>query len=107
LAKRGFESPLAPLKQIRGHLNDWQLMLAYYRSQHANQSWLAALTTIMDVSALTMLSGHDDLKHPAGFTFAYSRASNWRHPPISTQLSKQTGQLRKAAPFYNASVIPV
>ena len=30
-------------------------MLAYYRSQHDNQSWLATLTTIMDSCALLMV----------------------------------------------------
>jgi hypothetical protein len=30
-------------------------MLAYYRSQHDNQSWLAALTAIMDVCVLMMV----------------------------------------------------
>src|SRR6058998_1925615 len=29
-------------------------VLAYFRSQHANQSWLAALTTVLDVCALLM-----------------------------------------------------
>ncbi len=30
-------------------------MLAYYRSQHDNQSWLAALTSVMDTSALVLV----------------------------------------------------
>ena len=30
-------------------------MLSYYRSQHDNQSWLAALTVIMDSCALVMV----------------------------------------------------
>ena len=48
-------------------------MLAYYRSQHPNQSWLAALTTVVDVSALAILSAEDDLKRQARFTFAAGR----------------------------------
>lgn len=48
-------------------------MLAYYRSQHANQSWLAALTAIIDVSALVMLTSEGDLKRQAEFTFAAGR----------------------------------
>jgi hypothetical protein len=48
-------------------------MLAYYRSQHANQSWLAALTTILDVSALVSLTSEHDLKRQAEFTFAAGR----------------------------------
>src|SRR3989441_3995053 len=30
-------------------------LLAYFRSQHTNQSWLAALTTVLDTSALVMV----------------------------------------------------
>lgn len=48
-------------------------MLAYYRSQHANQSWLGALTTIVDVSALVMVAAAGDLKRQAEFTFAAGR----------------------------------
>lgn len=48
-------------------------MLAYYRSHHANQSWLAALTAIIDVSALVMLSAEGDLRRQAEFTFAAGR----------------------------------
>ncbi|MGD0108597.1 MAG: potassium channel family protein [Rhodopila sp.] len=48
-------------------------MLVYYRSQHDNQSWLAALTAVMDTCALTLV-GVDDL-HPlqARMTFAMAR----------------------------------
>nr|WP_294546680.1 potassium channel family protein [uncultured Rhodopila sp.] len=48
-------------------------MLVYYRSQHDNQSWLAALAAVMDTCAL-ILVGVDDL-HPlqARMTFAMAR----------------------------------
>ncbi|VWC92259.1 hypothetical protein BCO18430_03329 [Burkholderia contaminans] len=48
-------------------------MLAFYRSQHANQSWLAALTMVVDVSALAMLGAEGDLQRQAEFTFAAGR----------------------------------
>jgi hypothetical protein len=48
-------------------------MLAYYRSQHANQSWLEALTTIIDVSAPVSLTAEHDLKRQAEFTIAAGR----------------------------------
>src|SRR5713101_1933992 len=35
-------------------------VLAYFRSQHANQSWLGALTTILDACALFMAGAGDD-----------------------------------------------
>jgi len=47
--------------------------LAYFRSQHDNQSWLAALTTIMDVCAV-LIAGIDGLPPwQARLTFAMSR----------------------------------
>ena len=47
--------------------------LAYYRSQHQNQSWLAALTTILDASALSMVSFEGALARQARLTFAIAR----------------------------------
>jgi hypothetical protein len=48
-------------------------MLAYFRSQHPNQSWLSALVTVMDASALTLLCCDGDLQHQAELTFAMGR----------------------------------
>lgn len=48
-------------------------MLAYFRSQHENQSWLGALVTVLDTSALTLLCGEGDLRHQAELTFAMGR----------------------------------
>jgi hypothetical protein len=56
------------LDLLQSHLS--YPMLAYYRSQHTNQSWLAALTTVVDVCALAMLGGEDELKRQARLTFA-------------------------------------
>jgi hypothetical protein len=48
-------------------------VLTYYRSQHERQSWLAALTTILDTCAL-LIVGFDDVSTPtARFTFAIAR----------------------------------
>jgi hypothetical protein len=48
-------------------------MLSYYRSQHENQSWVSALTTILDTSALliTCVDGPD--RYQARLTFAMAR----------------------------------
>lgn len=53
-------------------------LLAYYRSQHEDQSWVAALAMILDVCALTLACGSglvadDDLAEQAAFTFALAR----------------------------------
>lgn len=48
-------------------------VLCYYRSQHSNQSWLAALTTILDTSAL-VIAGTDGISpRQAQLTFAMTR----------------------------------
>jgi hypothetical protein len=48
-------------------------VLAYYRSQHDNQSWVAALTTILDACAL-ILAGIEGGPHQrARLTFAMAR----------------------------------
>ena len=64
-------------------------VLTFFRSQHSNQSWLAALTTMLDVTAL-VLTGIEGV-HPgqAKLTFAMARHAavdlaqvvNARHDP--------------------------
>ena len=48
-------------------------VLAFFRSQHSNQSWLGALTTMLDVTSL-VLTGIEGV-HPgqAKLTFAMAR----------------------------------
>jgi hypothetical protein len=48
-------------------------VLAYFRSQHNNQSWLAALTTILDASALVMVGLEGRCAQQAALTFAMAR----------------------------------
>jgi hypothetical protein len=49
--------------------------LGFFRSQHSNQSWLGALTTILDTSAL-IIAGVDNLRcDQAKVTFAMARHS--------------------------------
>ena len=48
-------------------------VLCFFRSQHNNQSWLAALTTILDASALLIAYGQGALRWQAKLTFAISR----------------------------------
>lgn len=80
------------LDLLQSHLS--YPMLAFYRSQHRNQSWLAALTAVADVSALVMLSGGGDLERQARFTFAAARhalahtASIFQTPPPHRHLDR-------------------
>ncbi|MGH9470068.1 MAG: potassium channel family protein [Terriglobia bacterium] len=48
-------------------------ILCYFRSQHSNQSWLAALTTILDASAFLITEAQDRLQWQAELTFAIAR----------------------------------
>src|SRR5205809_6175410 len=48
-------------------------LLAYFRSQHTNESWLAALTTVLDTSALVMVGIEGGCARQARLTFAMAR----------------------------------
>ncbi len=48
-------------------------VLAYYRSQHDNQSWLAALTTVLDASAVVIAGSEGRTAWQAQLTFAMAR----------------------------------
>jgi|SRR5579871_77950 len=70
------EEQLSNWERWAANLLETQLsypMLAYFRSQHENQSWLGALVTIVDASALTMLASSGDLRHQAELTFSMGR----------------------------------
>ena len=47
--------------------------LAYYRSQHVNQSWLASLTMILDSTAVILARSGDGMHEQAHHTFAMAR----------------------------------
>src|SRR5882724_4892567 len=48
-------------------------VLAYFRSQHDNQSWIAALTAILDTCALIKTGVEDACERQAELTFAIAR----------------------------------
>jgi len=48
-------------------------VLAYFRSQHDNQSWIAALTAILDTCALVKTGVEDACERQAELTFAIAR----------------------------------
>jgi hypothetical protein len=56
---------------LEGHLS--YPVLAYFRSEHNNQSWLAALTAILDTSALVMVGLEGACERQAELTFAMAR----------------------------------
>jgi hypothetical protein len=73
-------------ESLEGFLRDWErwaaeLMethlsypaLAYYRSQHDNQSWVAAITVILDICALSLAGMKGKTSQQAKLTFAIAR----------------------------------
>ncbi|HEV2491371.1 MAG TPA: potassium channel family protein [Candidatus Acidoferrales bacterium] len=71
---------------LAAYLRDWEVwsaelmeshlsypVLCYFRSQHNNQSWLAALSTMLDVSAILLAYADGALRWQARMTFAISR----------------------------------
>lgn len=48
-------------------------LLCYFRSQHDNQSWLAALTTILDACSLSIVGFNGSPRWQAKLTFAIAR----------------------------------
>jgi len=71
-------------------------VLTYYRSQHERQSWLSALTTILDTCALLFV-GFEDVSAPTiRLTFAIARhaavdlAQVYGTPPMKPKLGRLT-----------------
>jgi len=48
-------------------------LLCYFRSQHTNQSWLSALTSVLDVCSLMIAGVQDHAARQAQLTFAIAR----------------------------------
>src|SRR5579863_4258881 len=72
-------------------------VLTYYRSQHERQSWLAALTTVLDTCAL-MIVGFEDISTPTiRNTFAIARhaavdlAQVYGTPPLNPKSNRLSG----------------
>jgi len=74
------------LEALRDLLKEWELWsaelmeshlsypaLAYFRSQHDNQSWIASLTAILDTCALIMTGIEGACERQAELTFAIAR----------------------------------
>jgi len=74
------------LEELRQLLHEWERwsadlleshlsypVLAYFRSHHDNQSWLGALTAILDTSAFAIVSLEGPCERQAQLTFAITR----------------------------------
>lgn len=83
LRRHSDETGLDSLRQL---LKDWELwsaelmeshlsypVLAYFRSQHDNQSWIASLTAILDTCALLIAGVEGACERQSELTFAIAR----------------------------------
>jgi hypothetical protein len=95
---------------LRELLKDWELwcaelmeshlsypVLAFFRSQHDNQSWIAALTAILDTCALLKVGLEGSCERQAQLTFAIAR-----HAVVD--LSQVFGTQPRALPHERLSV---
>ncbi|MGA7616485.1 MAG: potassium channel family protein [Thermoanaerobaculia bacterium] len=77
---------VAGCRDLSDFLHDWERwsselleshisfpVLAFFRSQHDNQSWLGALTTVLDSAALVVVGIDGAPTRPAWLTFAMAR----------------------------------
>jgi hypothetical protein len=73
-------------------------ILAYYRSQHTEQSWLAGLTTLLDVAALLLVGIDGAPTRPARLAFAMARhaAADLSHMLGTRPQSAASGRLSAA-----------
>src|SRR5919205_102455 len=73
-------------RELERELRDWEVwaaelmethlsypLLGWYRSQHVNQNWLAALTAMVDVAAFVKATSPDDKVRAADITYAIGR----------------------------------
>jgi Ion channel len=69
-------------------------ILCFYRSQHDNQSWLAALTAVLDASALVVVGVQAGARAQAYMTFAMARhvvvdiAQAMQAPPVYLETNR-------------------
>ena len=83
LSRHAFDGGIQELKSLLAEWERWCAemlethisypILCYYRSQHDNQSWLSALTTVLDVCSLMIASSDGRDTRQAQLTFAIGR----------------------------------
>jgi hypothetical protein len=83
LSRHGYQHGMDALRQLFHEWERWSAdfleghlsypVLAYFRSQHDNQSWLGALTAILDSCALVMVGVEGACERQAELTFAMAR----------------------------------
>lgn len=115
------------MEELSQFLQDWERwtaelleshlsypVLAYYRSQHSNQSWLGALTTVLDVSALVIVGVDGAPTRQAQLTFAMARhavvdlSQIFGRPPVTPKIDRlSTGELQQMREIFLAAGVSV
>jgi hypothetical protein len=99
LIRHGRDESMAQLTELLREWERWAAelleshlsypVLAFFRSQHENQSWLAGLTAILDTSTLIIVGIKDAPAWQAKLTFAMARhalvdlAQSFNTPPVA------------------------
>ena len=83
LRRHGFDGGQEALSKLLEEWERWSAeileshisypILCYYRSQHDNQSWLSALVSVLDASALLITTIEGEASRQAQLTFAMAR----------------------------------
>jgi len=104
LRRHGGEHGMEALRQLLHEWERWSAdfleghlsypVLAYFRSQHDNQSWLAALTVILDTCALVMAGMKGACERQAELTFAMARHALVDLSLVFRTRPQETNQLR-------------
>jgi hypothetical protein len=120
LARNARYGDVALLSQFLGEWERWAAevleshisfpVLSYYRSQHDNQSWLAALTAVLDASALILAGVPGTARTQAYQTFAMARhvvvdlSQALQVPPIEPDADRlDPGRLKTLREFLGAA----
>lgn len=104
LRRHGYDHGMEALRQLLKEWENWSAefleghlsypVLAYFRSQHDNQSWLAALTAVLDTCALVMVGVEGACERQAELTFAMARHAVVDLSLVFKTRLRETGQDR-------------
>ena len=104
LRRHGYEHGMEALRHLLKEWENWSSefleghlsypVLAYFRSQHDNQSWLAALTAVLDTCALVMVGVEGACERQAELTFAMARHAVVDLSLVFKTRLRETGQDR-------------
>ncbi len=110
IRRHSFEGGSAALVELLEEWERWSAelleshisypLLCLFRSQHTNQSWLSALTAILDTCAVLIASVKEHSARQAQLTFAMARHALVDLSQILSQKPVQSGQDRLPADNY-------